>query len=364
MVMKFIIGKLCHVYVLKDMSKDHIFRSENVIVLNHVKKEALIDRIDRMMTLIGTKSDKFKDEMARAIKYSKIFERSSRSSFASTDSEEMRIKRVVLFLQQQVDDHDYVDFSSLEKVALKKKIQAEEAAREAREEELLPWQLSLDDILEAPADDRTLLHSWDGLGCSGKTWMTRYLEQKYGDRVLVVDYSSSRHALLHVCENQENLNAMNESAIVIFDIPRSAKVDHEFYVAAEKVKDGIFMAPLKPVKGKTMQCKLDHAPHVLVFSNTQPTKADLENLTADRWSIMTIDPDTFEMVKDIQCDDFIDEIIEERYKTQRDAVDGIKSTPRSVDEEIGSVGKGAKRPAEKEGSHAPPAKKAKRVNGG
>jgi hypothetical protein len=134
MVMKFIIGKLCHVYVLKDMSKDHMFRSENVIVLNHVKKEALIDRIDRMMTLIGTKSDKFKDEMARAIKYSKIFERSSRSSFAPTDSEEMRIKRVVLFLQQQVDDDDYVDFSSLEKTTASKEddddvLKFEEATR-------------------------------------------------------------------------------------------------------------------------------------------------------------------------------------------------------------------------------------------
>eukprot|EP00966_Prymnesium_polylepis_P017121 394794-Prymnesium_polylepis.1 len=44
------------------------------------------------------------------------------------------------------------------------------------------------------------------------------------------------------------------------------------------------MAPLKPVKGATMQCKLNRVPYVLVFSNTQPDKDDLENLTADRWS--------------------------------------------------------------------------------
>eukprot|EP00966_Prymnesium_polylepis_P116554 2693659-Prymnesium_polylepis.1 len=160
-----------------------------------------------------------------------------------------------------------------------------------------------------------------GSGGDGKTWMTRYVTKKYGDRVLVVDYSSSRHALLAVCEEQDRLNAMGESAIIILDIPRSATIDHEFYIAAETIKGGIFQVPLKPVKGRTMQCTLEHSPAVCIFSNKKLEKKDLGNLTADRWNIKAIDPDSFELVQLKQALRWIDEITQERYEEAREEID-------------------------------------------
>jgi hypothetical protein len=151
--------------------------------------------------------------------------------------------------------------------------------------------------------------------------MTRYVTKKYGDRVLVVDYSSSRHAWLAVCEEQDRLNAMGGSAIIILDIPRAAKIDHEFYIAAETIKGGIFQSPLKPVKGKTMQCTLEQSPAVCVFANKKLEKVDLANLTADRWSIMAIDPDSYKLVQLKQALRWIDEITEERYKEAREEID-------------------------------------------
>ena len=38
-----------------------------------------------------------------------------------------------------------------------------------------------------------------------------------------------------VCEEQERLNDTGESAIIILDIPRSATIDHDFYIAAETI---------------------------------------------------------------------------------------------------------------------------------
>ena len=204
------------------------------------------------------------------------------------------------------------------------KIEEEEAAERARQaelEELSPWQAYIEEKISRPtADDRELLYV-KGSGGAGMTWMTRHVMEKYGDRVLVVNYSSARHALFAVCEEQERLNAMGESAIIILDIPRSAKIDHEFYIAAETIKGAIFQSPLKPVKSKTVQCKLDLSPCVLVFSNLKLVKKDLENLTADRWDIMSIDPDSNEAVQLKQAQRWVDEITEERYKEARQEID-------------------------------------------
>lgn len=227
--------------------------------------------------------------------------------------------------------------------ALRKKIEAEraaeeaeeaEAARQAAQSDLSPWQEYIEKRIQQPiADDRELLYV-KGPGSCGKTWMTRYVVDKYGDRVLVLDYSSARHALLAVCEEQERLNAMGKSAIIILDIPRSAKIDHEFYIVAETIKGANFQAPLKPVKGKTMQCKLDFPPCVLVFSNRTLAKSDLENLTADRWDIMSIHPDTQEAVSLKQAHRWIDEITEERYKEALQEIVDDQAEPADVNEEI------------------------------
>ena len=215
--------------------------------------------------------------------------------------------------------------------------EAAEAARQAELEDLSPWQEDLvKEVRAAIADERRLRHVWDNLGGSGKTFMTRFLEKMYPGRVIVLSYSSARHAMAEVVARQDEINALGMSAIIIFDIPRSAKTDNEFYEAAEICKGGFFQAPLKPMgmKQTTMQCKLIFHPHMLVFTNKRPTKKDLECLTADRWNVSTIHPNTSKLVADKQTHRWIDEITEKRYEDQMAAIDDIEGATDDPNEQM------------------------------
>ena len=209
-----------------------------------------------------------------------------------------------------------------------------EAAREAAKPDLCPWQVDIDThIARQYADDRDLLFI-KGSGGAGMTWMARYTKETYGDRVIVVDYSSARHALLAICEAQDRLNSTGESAIIIFDIVRAGKIDHEFYITAETAKGGLFTVPLKPIKGKSMECKLDHPPAMLVFTNQKMVKQDLENLTADRWNICAIDPRNDELRKMQQVYRWIDEITQARFETQCEEIDDDKKLGDDPNEQL------------------------------
>jgi len=199
-----------------------------------------------------------------------------------------------------------------------------EAAREAAKPVLVPWQVDIDARVSEPvADDRDLLYV-HGPGAVGMTFMARYLKDTYGDRVIVLDSTSPRHALLAICEAQDRLNATGESAIIIFDQVRAQKLSTELFIIVETAKGGIFQSQLKPIQGKTLECKLDLPPHVLISSNQGLTKKDLENLTADRWNYMAIDPDTLEL-REMQCAiDWMLTITEDRYKLARKLIDGDK----------------------------------------
>lgn len=205
--------------------------------------------------------------------------------------------------------------------------EARRAAEAAQEADLFPWQKKMDEMVNAPVADDRKLDYFKGPGDVGMTYMARYLKKKYGNRVLVITYSSSRHALLAVLEAQDELNAMDQSGIVILDIPRAAFLNGEFYIAAEIIKSGNFQSPLKPLKSKTLQCLLKYSPYVVVTANYELCKKDLMQLTADRWNIMAIDPDSLDLVEMKQAKRWIDEITEERYLKARQEIDDDQALP-------------------------------------
>lgn len=187
----------------------------------------------------------------------------------------------------------------------------------------MPWQKTIAElIVQDEADDRTIYYLWDTMGCSGKTWLARHLTEQYPERVLNIDYRSSRHATLAVLEAQERLNGSGFASIIIIDIPRALALTTEFFVAAETIKGGNFQSSLKPIQAKTMQCFLHYHPHVLVVTNEQPSKEALGMFTPDRWKVFTINPDTQEAVLDRQSEQQVQTITNDRYKAAMRAIAG------------------------------------------
>jgi hypothetical protein len=67
---------------------------------------------------------------------------------------------------------------------------------------------------------------------------------------------------------------------------------------------------------------------VLVFTNAQPTaNVWFEFMSADRFHIYTICPDTDRLVEDRSADAALRMLAEKREKAQRDAINGIQNLP-------------------------------------
>ena len=183
------------------------------------------------------------------------------------------------------------------------------------------------------ADPRTITTVWDLVGGGGKSWLSKKLAIER-DGVVVVDYTSTRHVLWYLAEQQEKLHAIGRSAIIIIDVPRAAKITGELFTTLETVKNGVWQSPLKTSKPELASVVLQYQPHVIVFTNEQPTaKGWFENMSADRWHIYTICPSTDRLVEDRSADDALRVLTEKREQAQRDAINGIQNLPADPAEE-------------------------------
>jgi len=139
---------------------------------------------------------------------------------------------------------------------------------------LYPWEQEILDLVDGPANDRTIHWYWEPKGCAGKTTFQKYLFT-HRKNVCILSGKS--------CDMKngvvEFIKKTGETPdIVLINIPRS--VDHVSYEGIESIKDMFFFS------GKYeggMVC--GPSPHVIIFANSRPP---MENLSEDRWNIVDI----------------------------------------------------------------------------
>lgn len=159
--------------------------------------------------------------------------------------------------------------------------------------ELRPWQAELERKLLEEPDDRTINWYWEETGGVGKSAFCKYMVVKH--KAL---YCSGGKIgdIMNLVFNQN----MDETTVVIFDIPRANK-GNVSYASLENIKNGL-VCNTKYETG----VKVFNPPHIVCFANFQPS--DESKLSADRWNIVDLDErDENEMeddpttVDDINC---------------------------------------------------------------
>ena len=137
------------------------------------------------------------------------------------------------------------------------------------------WQRDLVDTIGRDPDDRTIEFIVDPVGNNGKSWMCKYLKNKYPDKTQILRIGK-RDDLAHALDPRRT--------IILFDIPRRG-MEYLQYTVLEMLKDGEVFSPKYDSGSKTFsRC------HVVVFSNEEP---DQLSMTPDRYNITRISENTF-----------------------------------------------------------------------
>lgn len=131
-----------------------------------------------------------------------------------------------------------------------------------------PWQRSILDIVEGPADERTVHWVFDKDGGKGKTTLARYICVTYG-------------ALCIGGKTSDIMFAASEGEADVYVINAARSTEAFAYEAVENLKDGLWFSGKYESKSKV----LDYNVHVIVFSNKQP---DYGKFTLDRWKVYEI----------------------------------------------------------------------------
>lgn len=137
------------------------------------------------------------------------------------------------------------------------------------------WQQNVIDIVESKADDRSIHWFHEPNGNTGKSFLAKYLYLKYN--CIIADGKKDN------VFNQVNMwlqkHPEDDPKIILLDIPRYNK-DYINYGTLEKLKDGLIYSG----KYEGGVCIFD-APHVIVFSNSEP---EYKKLSLDRWKVKII----------------------------------------------------------------------------
>lgn len=145
-----------------------------------------------------------------------------------------------------------------------------------KENELFDWQVDIIDIIEQPADNRTIHWLWESKGNCGKTMFCKYLNYHYN---ALVCQKGKYNDIMNYAFEHEDLT------IFIIDVPRSSG-NSVSYNAIESIKSGIIVN-MKYETGS----KLINSPHLIIFANEPPEKSKLSN---DRWNIISINNEIWE----------------------------------------------------------------------
>lgn len=129
---------------------------------------------------------------------------------------------------------------------------------------LFRWQCDLLNECLGHPSPRSVIWYTDGVGNSGKTWMSRYLMALHG----ALRLENGRSADLK--------HAYTGQRIVIFDFSRTQQ-EHINYETIESIKNGMVFS------SKYDSCsKVFDIPHVIVFANWDP---NMEAMSSDRWDL-------------------------------------------------------------------------------
>lgn len=130
------------------------------------------------------------------------------------------------------------------------------------------WQKEVLEILQCPADDRTIIWVYDPFGNSGKTYLSRHLVDAHG-----AFYTNGGKGA-DICFQYEY------QKIVIFDYVRDS-ADFVNYGVIEQLKNGI----LTSSKYESCTKRFNH-PHVIVFANFQCAQG---KFSRDRLKVIELD---------------------------------------------------------------------------
>uniref|UniRef100_UPI00404898B3 hypothetical protein n=1 Tax=Polynucleobacter sp. TaxID=2029855 RepID=UPI00404898B3 len=136
--------------------------------------------------------------------------------------------------------------------------------------ELYPWQKKIEELCLTEPDDRTINWYWEDTGNVGKSAFCKYMVVKYKALYCCGGKLSDIINLVFNCN-------MDETSVVIFDIPRATQ-GKVSYSALESIKNGL-VCNTKYETG----VKVFNAPHIICFANFPPEEP--EKLSDDRWVI-------------------------------------------------------------------------------
>ena len=175
-------------------------------------------------------------------------------------------------------------------------------------EMLYAWQKSIIavmDHLHKIQNDRVVVVVVDEAGCTGKSWLARFLSQ---NPTVAVSGNSKGKDLMYELANRFNTlephgkskkrkgDVTDPVTMVVMDIARSDGLDTMPYVNAEQILNGSIVNS----KYESSTTMLPHWVQCLILTNVEPTYS---KLTADRWMVFTITSDRklrYKPVTDVQ----------------------------------------------------------------
>jgi len=139
-----------------------------------------------------------------------------------------------------------------------------------------PWQQEVIDKCEEEPDDRSIYWYWEETGNIGKSFLVRYLYNKYD---VIIGNGKMGDVLNNVRTYIEVEN--KDPRIIILDIPRSS-LEFINYGVIEKLKDKLIYSG--KYEGGTINIVEDV--HVIVFANEPPKEY---KMSEDRWKIKKLE---------------------------------------------------------------------------
>ena len=133
-----------------------------------------------------------------------------------------------------------------------------------------PFQKSIIDIVEKPANPRAIQWVYSLCGKYGKSLLAEYMCGKYDALVIHVD--AAKDSLKRIRDQRKESDTFAQKPVLVIDIPRSKSTHTKTLYTTLETIQGVHGEWTTP-------------PHILVFANTSP---DMDKLSPDRMHVYLI----------------------------------------------------------------------------
>jgi len=146
---------------------------------------------------------------------------------------------------------------------------------------LLPWQQYMDTYIQNTNDNRHIHWVYDPIGNTGKSVFTKYLQNLYTNRMLLLTEAGNTRDIANILLQQ--LTEGNTLEYLIFDLPRNYQMNSEFYNILEMIKNGRmtgtkFQGSCLKFKNKCLVVFSNHKPSEYVYTYDRVKLTDLQQL--------------------------------------------------------------------------------------